>query len=185
MLVIDDCSPDGTGELADALAAELAFVDVLHRARKEGLGPAYLAGFRRALDGRRRAHPRDGLRLLARPGRRAASARRRPSDADLVLGSRYVARRRASVNWGLLRRSISRGRLACTRRCCSGVGIRDLTGGFKCFHRAVLEAIDLDVVDSHGLRVPDRDDVPRAAGRASAWSRFRSCSPTARSAARR
>ena len=90
VLVIDDNSPDGTGELADRLAAELEYVDVLHRARKEGLGPAYLAGFRRALERGAELVARDGLRLLARPRRRAAPDRAAAGDADLVLGSRYV-----------------------------------------------------------------------------------------------
>ena len=101
VLVIDDSSPDGTGEIADRLASELDFVDVLHRAHKEGLGPAYLAGFRRALATRRRADPRDGLRLLARSRRtfpRLIAAAE--EGADLVLGSRYVPGGRVG-NWGL------------------------------------------------------------------------------------
>jgi dolichol-phosphate mannosyltransferase len=147
VLVIDDGSPDGTGELADRLSGELGFVDVLHRERKEGLGPAYLAGFRRALaDGAELVlevdcdfshDPADVPRLLD-----AAAG------ADLVLGSRYV--RGGSVeNWGPLRRFISAGG-SLYARLVLGVGIRDLTGGFKCFHRRVLEAIDLDAVDSRG-----------------------------------
>src|SRR5436853_3753527 len=108
VLVIDDRSPDGTGELADRLAEELAFVDVLHRERKEGLGPAYLAGFRRALaDGAELVlemdcdfshDPNDVLRLVA-----AAE-----DGADLVLGSRYVPGG-GTANWGLLRRIVSWG----------------------------------------------------------------------------
>src|SRR6059058_6422167 len=107
VLVVDDRSPDGTGELADRLAEELAFVDVLHRERKEGLGPAYLAGFRRALaDGAELVlemdcdfshDPNDVPRLVA-------AAR----DSDLVLGSRYVDGG-AVRNWGVLRRFISAG----------------------------------------------------------------------------
>jgi dolichol-phosphate mannosyltransferase len=147
VLVIDDDSPDGTGELADRLAAELGFVDVLHRPRKEGLGPAYLAGFRRALDGGAQlivemdcdfSHdPADLPRLLA-----AAE------DADLVLGSRYVSGGGVE-NWGLLRRGISAGG-SLYARLLLGVPVRDLTGGFKCFRRAVLEAIPLDRVHSRG-----------------------------------
>jgi dolichol-phosphate mannosyltransferase len=147
VLVIDDSSPDGTGELADALAAELRFVDVIHRPRKEGLGPAYLAGFRQALaaDAERVLEidcdfshdPRDVPRLLA-----AAE------DADLVLGSRYVAGGRVE-NWGALRRFVSWGG-SLYARAILGVGVRDLTGGFKCYRRAVLEAIDLDAVTSTG-----------------------------------
>ena len=147
VLVIDDNSPDGTGELADRLAAELGFVDVLHRPRKEGLGPAYLAGFRRALDAGAElvleldcdfSHdPADVPRLLA-----AAE------NADLVLGSRYVPGG-GIENWGLIRRAISAGG-SLYARLVLGVPIRDLTGGFKCFRRAVLEAIPLDDVRSRG-----------------------------------
>ncbi len=147
VLVIDDNSPDGTGELADRLAAELDFVEVLHRQRKEGLGPAYLAGFRRALE--RDAElvvemdcdfshdPKDVPRLFA------AAA-----DADLVLGSRYVPGGGVE-NWGRVRRLISAGG-SLYARVLLGVPVRDLTGGFKCIRRSVLEAIDLDAVHSKG-----------------------------------
>ena len=147
VLVVDDNSPDGTGAIADRLAAELGYVDVLHRARKEGLGPAYLAGFRRALgDGAELVlemdcdfshSPDDVPRLIA------AAA-----DADLVIGSRYV--RDGSIgNWGVVRRVVSAGG-SLYARLLLGVGIRDLTGGFKCYHRRVLETIDLDAIDSKG-----------------------------------
>jgi len=147
VLVIDDSSPDGTGELADGLARELAHVEVLHRERKEGLGPAYLAGFRRALaDGAELilemdcdfSHdPADVPRLVAAAG-----------EADLALGSRYVPG--GSVgNWGLLRRAVSAGG-SLYARLLLGVGVRDLTGGFKCYRRAVLETIDLDAIPSKG-----------------------------------
>jgi len=147
VLVIDDNSPDGTGELADRLAAELETVEVLHRAQKEGLGPAYLAGFRRALelgaeyvveiDCDFSHDPGDVPRLLAAAG-----------DADLVLGSRYVDG--GSVeDWGVVRRAISSGG-SIYARLLLGVPVRDLTGGFKCFRRAVLEAIDLDAIHSRG-----------------------------------
>jgi dolichol-phosphate mannosyltransferase len=147
VLVIDDNSPDGTGELADGLAAELDGVEVLHRERKEGLGPAYLAGFRHVLAGDADlilqidcdfSHdPADVPRLLE-------AARK----ADLVLGSRYVAGGRVE-NWGLLRRFVSAGG-SLYARVILGVAIRDLTGGFKCFRRQVLETIDLDGVSSRG-----------------------------------
>ena len=165
VLVIDDGSPDGTGELADRLAAELAFVDVLHRARKEGLGPAYLAGFRRALaDGAELVlemdcdfshDPADVPRLIA-----AAE-----DGADLVLGSRYVP---GGVDPELGRScgaSISLGgnRLRAGRS--SQSRIRDLTGGFKCFRRARARDDRPRRDRLEGLRVPDRDDLPRAAGR--------------------
>jgi dolichol-phosphate mannosyltransferase len=148
VLVIDDDSPDGTGELADRLAAELNYVDVLHRDRKEGLGPAYLAGFRRALaDGAELVleldcdfshDPHDVPRLIATA----------EEGADLVLGSRYV-KGGAVRNWGLLRRIVSSGG-SLYARVVLGVNVKDLTGGFKCFRRHVLETIDLDSIDSKG-----------------------------------
>ena len=147
VLVVDDNSPDGTGEIADRLAAELPFVDVLHRPRKEGLGPAYLAGFRRALEDDAELvlemdcdfshRPQDARRLIE-----AASA------ADLVLGSRYVPGGGVG-NWGLGRRMISRGG-SLYAQLLLGVPVRDLTGGFKCYRRKVLERIDLDAIDSRG-----------------------------------
>jgi len=147
VLVVDDNSPDGTGQLADELAAELDFVDVLHRPRKEGLGPAYLAAFQQALTNGAElilemdcdfSHdPQDVPRLL-----KAAE------DADLVLGSRYVEGGGVE-NWGSLRRFVSAGG-SFYARVLLDVAIRDLTGGFKCFRRAVLEAIDLDAVTSTG-----------------------------------
>ncbi len=146
VLVIDDNSPDGTGELADRLAAELPFVDVLHRERKEGLGPAYIAGFRRALaagaelvleiDCDFSHDPRDVPRLIG------AAA-----DADVVLGSRYVSG--GSVrDWGLLRRAISKGASIYTQLLL--MPVKDATGGFKCFRREVLERIDLDAIEARG-----------------------------------
>ncbi len=148
VLVIDDNSPDGTGRLADGLAAELDAVDVLHRERKEGLGPAYLAGFRRALaDGAELIlemdcdfshEPKDVARLTARA----------EEGADLVLGSRYVPGGKIP-NWGLLRRFISRGGCVYAQLWLQA-RVRDLTGGFKCYRREVLEAIDLDAIDAKG-----------------------------------
>jgi dolichol-phosphate mannosyltransferase len=148
VLVIDDDSPDGTGEIADDLAARLDFVDVLHRPHKEGLGPAYVAGFRRALaDGAELilemdcdfSHdPNDVPRLIA-----AAEA-----GADLVLGSRYV--RGGSVgNWSLARRLISRGGSLYTALFLH-MGVKDPTGGFKCFRRRVLETLDLSAITPRG-----------------------------------
>ena len=148
VLVIDDRSPDGTGELADRLAEELPFVDVLHRERKEGLGPAYLAGFGRALangaelvlemDCDFSHDPNDVPRLIA-----AAEG-----GADLALGSRY-ARGGSIPNWGLVRRAISLGGNLYAQAVLQS-SIRDLTGGFKCFRRRVLETIDLGAIDSRG-----------------------------------
>jgi dolichol-phosphate mannosyltransferase len=147
ILIVDDNSPDGTGEIADRLAAGNAAVEVLHRPHKEGLGPAYIAGFRRALaagaglilemDADFSHDPADLGRLLA------ASA-----EADLVIGSRYV-RGGAIGGWGPVRRAISRGG-SLYARLVLGLGVQDLTGGFKCFRREVLEAIDLGAVDSKG-----------------------------------
>jgi dolichol-phosphate mannosyltransferase len=148
VLVIDDNSPDGTGEVADRLAARLEFVDVLHRPRKDGLGPAYLAGFHRALaDGAELVlemdcdfshDPQDVPRLIA-----AAE-----DGADLVLGSRYVRGGRVG-NWGLVRRAISRGASLYTALFLQ-MGVRDPTGGFKCFRRPVLETLDLDAITAKG-----------------------------------
>jgi dolichol-phosphate mannosyltransferase len=147
VLVIDDASPDGTGDIADRLADEQPWVHVLHRERKEGLGPAYLAGFRRALelgadlvfelDCDFSHEPADVPRL-------AAAAK----DADLVLGSRYVEGG-GTRNWGLVRRFISRGG-SLYAQVLLQLGVRDLTGGFKCYRRAVLETIDLDAITSRG-----------------------------------
>jgi dolichol-phosphate mannosyltransferase len=147
VLVIDDNSPDGTGELADRLAAELDHVEVLHRDRKEGLGPAYIAGFKHALadgadlvlemDADFSHDPADVTRLITWT-----------SEADVVLGSRY-ARGGSIVNWGRLRRFISASGSHYARRLL-GVRVHDLTGGFKCFRREVLETLDLDAITSRG-----------------------------------
>jgi dolichol-phosphate mannosyltransferase len=148
VLVVDDGSPDGTGSIAQEMAAEHAWLEVLHRSEKTGIGPAYLAGFRHALD--RGAgyvmemdsdfshDPADLARLLA-------AVR---GDADLALGSRYVPGGGVS-DWGLLRRFISEGG-STYARWVLGLKVRDLTGGFKCFRREVLEAIHFDSVRSRG-----------------------------------
>jgi dolichol-phosphate mannosyltransferase len=147
VLVVDDDSPDGTGQIADRLAAEQPEVLALHRAERQGLGPAYLAGFAEALTGGAShviemdadfSHePHDLPRLLA-----AAE------HADLVLGSRYVAGG-VVTDWGIVRRIVSRGGSWYARRVL-GLGVHDLTGGFKCFRREVLEAIDLPTIRSRG-----------------------------------
>jgi dolichol-phosphate mannosyltransferase len=147
ILIVDDNSPDGTGQIADGLAAELACVEVLHRAAKDGLGQAYLAGFARALDA--------GAELIvemdadfSHDPQYLPALLRAADDADLVLGSRYVAGGGVR-NWGLLRRVISRGG-GLYARTILGVDINDLTGGFKCIRRQVLEAIDLPSVRAEG-----------------------------------
>jgi dolichol-phosphate mannosyltransferase len=152
LLVVDDGSPDGTGEIADRLAAELEPVEVLHRPRKEGLGRAYLAGFALALergadlvlemDSDFSHNPADLPRLIA-----ASDA------ADLVLGSRYVPGG-GITDWGPVRRALSRGG-SWYARVLLGLPVRDLTGGFKCFRREVLETLDLDGVhaDGYGFQI--------------------------------
>jgi dolichol-phosphate mannosyltransferase len=152
ILVVDDSSPDGTGEIADRLAEEHEAVRVLHRPAKQGLGRAYLAGFGVALaegaelvlemDADFSHDPADLPRLIA-----AAD------DADLVLGSRYVDGGGVE-NWGALRRLVSRGG-SWYARTLLRVPVRDLTGGFKCFHRRVLETIDLNGVhaDGYGFQI--------------------------------
>ncbi|MBE0428639.1 MAG: polyprenol monophosphomannose synthase [Thermoleophilia bacterium] len=147
MIVVDDSSPDGTGEIADGLSARMENLSVIHRDRKEGIGPAYVAGFKQALKTDTRfifemdcdfSHaPANVLRMLE-------AAR----DADLVLGSRYVPGGTVE-NWGLFRKLISRwGGLYA--RWVLGIPVNDLTGGLKCFRREVLESLDLDSVSSHG-----------------------------------
>jgi dolichol-phosphate mannosyltransferase len=147
VLIVDDNSPDGTGAIADRLARESDAVEVLHRPRKEGLGPAYVAGFGRALAG--------GAGLVvqmdadfshdpaALPALLAAA-----ETVDLAIGSRYVPGGGVS-DWSRVRRLVSRGG-SVYARAVLGVGVHDLTGGFKCFRRAVLETIDLGAVEAKG-----------------------------------
>jgi dolichol-phosphate mannosyltransferase len=147
ILVVDDNSPDGTGRMADELAASQPRVHVLHRPSKEGLGRAYLAGFRWAL-----ARPY-GL-ILEMDADFSHDPGHLPDlliaagSADLVLGSRYV-QGGGTQNWGLVRRLISRGG-SLYARAILGIGVSDLTGGFKCFRRETLEQLDLDSVRSEG-----------------------------------
>ncbi|XXF80555.1 polyprenol monophosphomannose synthase [Myxococcaceae bacterium GXIMD 01537] len=148
ILIVDDNSPDGTGQIADELAAKNPRVKVLHREKKEGLGRAYLHAFRTALE---MGYPY----ILEMDADFSHDPRFLPSlldaaeaGADLVLGSRYVTGG-GTVNWGIGRQVISRGG-SLYARTILGVGINDLTGGFKCFNRRVLEGIDLDAVVSTG-----------------------------------
>lgn len=147
VLVVDDASPDGTGALADRLSREDPHVDVLHRTAKDGLGAAYLAGFRVALardydvigemDADGSHQPEDLPRLLAAL-----------ADADLVIGSRWVPGGRVT-NWPLHRKALSVGGNLYTRLLL-GLPVRDATAGFRLFRRTTLEAIDLDAVQSLG-----------------------------------
>jgi dolichol-phosphate mannosyltransferase len=147
VLVVDDASPDGTGEIADRLATELPHVDVLHRPAREGLGPAYVAGFGRALsagadlvlemDCDFSHDPADVPRLVGVAG-----------EADVALGSRYVAGG-AVRNWGATRRVVSRA--GCLyAQAILGLDVRDATSGFKCYRRRVLETIELERISSRG-----------------------------------
>jgi dolichol-phosphate mannosyltransferase len=147
ILIVDDNSPDGTGAIADSLARELEHVEVLHRPAKDGLGHAYLAGFGHALNGGAElviemdadfSHDPKYLPILLDAS----------ETADVVLGSRYVPGGGVR-DWGLLRRLISRGG-GIYARTILGVEVRDLTGGFKCIRRSVLEAIDLPSVRAEG-----------------------------------
>jgi dolichol-phosphate mannosyltransferase len=148
VLVIDDNSPDGTGELADRLAAERDWVSVLHRERKEGLGPAYLAGFREVLRGDTEFVLEMDADLSHDPAVVPRLIEACSNGADLALGSRYVPGG-GTANWSRARRFVSAGG-SLYARVLLGVQIRDLTGGFKCFRREVLERIDLDAVHSKG-----------------------------------
>jgi len=147
ILVVDDDSPDGTGAIADSLCSELGGVEALHRKSKDGLGHAYLAGFARAL------HCGAELVLemdadFSHDPRYLGDLLAAAQDADLVLGSRYVDGGGVR-DWGALRGLVSRGGCLYARTLL-GVNVRDLTGGFKCIRREVLEAIDLESVSAEG-----------------------------------
>jgi dolichol-phosphate mannosyltransferase len=147
VLIVDDNSPDGTGEIADRLAQGNESIQVLHREHKEGLGPAYLAGFRVALDG-------GAERIIEMDADFSHDPAYLPGlieateHADLAIGSRYVPGG-GITDWGAMRRFISRGGSAYARAAL-GLPIKDLTGGFKCFRRIVLETIDLDTIEARG-----------------------------------
>ncbi len=147
LLFVDDSSPDGTGELADSLAAADPRVHVLHRERKEGLGRAYIAGFKWALE-------RDYEFIFEMDADFSHDPKRLPAflkeaeTSDLVLGTRYKGGIRV-INWPLHRLLISMG-AGLYVRLVTGLPVSDPTGGFKCFRRKVLESIDLDAVQSNG-----------------------------------
>lgn len=155
ILIVDDNSPDGTGRLADGLADQYEDVEVLHRTAKEGLGPAYVAGFQRALAGGAArvismdadfSHDPADLPRLVEASRSGGGID--GQGADLVIGSRYVEGGEIA-EWGPLRRFVSRGGSAYSRLAL-GLPLRDLTGGFKCYRREVLEAIDLPSLQALG-----------------------------------
>ena len=148
ILVVDDNSPDGTGKIADALAAKEPRLRVLHREKKEGLGRAYLAAFRWALEQGYTYIIEMDADFSHDPRYLPAFVDAAEAGADLVLGSRYVTGG-GTVNWGIGRQVLSRGG-SLYARTILGVDTRDLTGGFKCFNRRVLESIGLDEVKSSG-----------------------------------
>lgn len=148
VLVVDDNSPDGTGQLADELAAKQPRIKVLHREKKQGLGKAYLHAFKWALEHGYQYVLEMDADFSHDPKYLPKLIDEAKSGADLVLGSRYVEGG-GTVNWGPMRKLISRGG-SLYARSILGVHTRDLTGGFKCFRRSVLEALDLDSVKSTG-----------------------------------
>lgn len=147
VLVVDDSSPDGTGELADRLASDDPRIHVLHRENKEGLGRAYLAGFKWALE-------RDYQYIFEMDADFSHDPKfipgflRAVEDADLVIGSRYKDGVNV-INWPMSRLLLSKGANLYSHWI-TGLALTDSTGGFKCFRRRVLEAIDLDAVHSNG-----------------------------------
>ena len=148
VLVVDDNSPDGTGDIADKLSSENQRIHVLHRAGKQGLGTAYIDGFRWALQ-------RDYQFVFEMDADFSHNPKHIPEflsaiqDADLVLGSRYLNRRVTVVNWPMSRLLLSYG-ANIYAKLITGHRLFDATGGFKCFRRSVLEAIELDRVRSNG-----------------------------------
>lgn len=147
ILVVDDNSPDGTGRMADELAAKEPRIHVLHRQGKEGLGRAYLAGFKWALE----RHYQFVCEMDADFSHNPATLpkfREVIQNADLALGTRYKGGIRV-VNWPLKRLLLSYG-AAMYVRAITGMPVTDPTGGFKCFRRAVLEDLDLDAIKSNG-----------------------------------
>jgi dolichol-phosphate mannosyltransferase len=148
MLIVDDGSPDGTGDVVDAIATRNARVHALHRPKKMGLGTAYLAGFKWALE-------RDYTYVMEMDADFSHDPIHLPQfleaakKADLVVGSRYQQGRVTVVNWPIARLILSYGANIYARRV-TGLKLWDATGGFKCFRREVLAAIDLDDVRSNG-----------------------------------
>lgn len=148
VLVVDDGSPDGTGELADDFASREPRVHVLHREGKQGLGTAYRAGFRWALE-RDYEYVFEMDSDFSHDPRHLPEFLRAAASADLVLGSRYLHGKVTVINWPMSRLLLSYG-ANIYARIVTGLKICDATGGYKCFRRRVLEAIDLDAVRSNG-----------------------------------
>lgn len=148
VLVVDDNSPDGTGDLADALAEADPRVHVLHRAGKQGLGTAYVAGFRWAIE-QRYDYVFEMDADLSHDPRHLPTFLAEIADADLVIGSRYLNRRVTVINWPMSRLMLSYFANVYARRV-TGLRLWDSTGGYKCYRRAVLEGVDLDRVRSNG-----------------------------------
>jgi dolichol-phosphate mannosyltransferase len=148
VLVVDDGSPDGTGQIAEQMSGEHNWLEVLHRTEKSGIGPAYLAGFRHALEGGAGYVLEMDSDFSHDPADLARLLQAIYSGADLALGSRYVPGGGVQ-DWSLLRRFVSEGG-STYARWVLGLSVRDLTGGFKCFRREVLEAIHFDSVRSRG-----------------------------------
>ncbi len=147
VLIVDDNSPDGTGDLADARSAEDGWVHVMHREGKQGLGTAYLAGFRWGLE-RPYTHIFEMDADFSHDPRALSALLEATVEADVALGSRWV-KGGGTVGWPLKRQLLSRGG-SLYARTILGVGVKDLTGGFKCFRREVLETMDLDGVATKG-----------------------------------
>ncbi len=147
ILIVDDNSPDGTGELADKISEENTSVHVLHRAGKLGLGTAYIAGFKYAI-----AHDYDAAFEMdadfSHDPRYLPDFLRAIEDADLVIGSRYI-RGGGTPSWSLIRRFISGGGNIFARFML-GIPVHDCTAGYRCYRRRVLETIDLDTIQSQG-----------------------------------
>jgi dolichol-phosphate mannosyltransferase len=148
ILVVDDDSPDGTGRLADELAGRHPQVKVLHRAGKEGLAKAYFAGFRQALEAGAELIFEMDADLSHDASYLPGMVHLTEQGADVVLGSRYV-KGGGVVDWPLSRRLVSRGGCLYAQTIL-GLPYRDLTGGFKCFRRRVLEALDFDSIGASG-----------------------------------
>lgn len=147
VLIVDDNSPDGTGDLADARSAEDGWVHVMHREGKQGLGTAYLAGFGWGLE-RPYTHIFEMDADFSHDPRALSALLEATVEADVALGSRWV-KGGGTVGWPLKRQLLSRGG-SLYARTILGVGVKDLTGGFKCFRREVLETMDLDGVATKG-----------------------------------